>query len=94
MDENDKTTQYEIRVGGLLSDRLASAFPELQTRVRNHDTILTGGLRDQSALHGVLGRIEALGLELLEVRRPRAKADARVRPTASEPKADGTNGPM
>jgi len=33
--------------------------------------VLTGPLRDQAALFGVLGLIEALGLELLEVRRTR-----------------------
>jgi hypothetical protein len=32
--------------------------------------VLTGPLADQAALYGVLGQIEALGLELLEVRRP------------------------
>jgi hypothetical protein len=36
---------------------------------------------DQAALHGVLARIEALGLELLEVRRPRS----RPRPAAPAP---------
>ena len=33
------------------------------------DTLLHGHLPDQSALHGVLGQIESLGLELVEVRR-------------------------
>ena len=33
------------------------------------DTVLIGALPDQAALHGVLAEIEALGLELLEVRR-------------------------
>ena len=33
------------------------------------DTVLTGRLSDQSALQGVLAQIEALGLELVEVRR-------------------------
>ena len=84
MDENGKTTQYEIRVGGLLSERLASAFPELHARIRDHDTILSGDLRDQSALHGVLGRIEALGLELLEVRRPRTKPASQAARTPSD----------
>jgi hypothetical protein len=31
--------------------------------------VLTGALPDRAALHGVLAEIEALGLELLEVRR-------------------------
>ncbi len=75
MNDKRNTMQYEIRIRGLLSDRLLSAFPEMHARLRDHETVLTGGLPDQSALHGVLGRIEALGLELLEVRTPRARAD-------------------
>jgi hypothetical protein len=31
--------------------------------------VLTGSLADQAALYGLLAQIEALGLELLEVRR-------------------------
>jgi hypothetical protein len=79
MDDNRTTTQYEIRVRGLLSDRLLSAFPEMDARTHDHETVLTGEIPDQSALHGVLGRIEALGLELIGVRRARPRADARHR---------------
>jgi|GEM_PF-557926 len=82
MDDNHTTTQYEIRVRGLLSDRLLSAFPEMRGRNREHETVLRGALPDQAALHGVLGRIEALGLELIEVRRARPRADARHRPSS------------
>jgi len=32
--------------------------------------VLRGALADQAALFGVLARIETLGLELVEVRRP------------------------
>lgn len=71
--ENDDAPRYEIHVKGLLSERLLSAFPELRARTRNRETVLTGAMPDQSALHGVLARIEALGLELLEVRRARSK---------------------
>jgi len=42
-------------------------MPELRAQVRRSETVLDGQLPDQSALFGVLGRIEALGLELLEV---------------------------
>jgi hypothetical protein len=73
MDDHTNSTQFEIHVRGQLSDRLLSAFPEMRTRTRNHETLLTGALPDQSALHGMLGRIEALGLELLEVRRTRTR---------------------
>jgi hypothetical protein len=45
------------------------AFPGLRAQTRGGDTRWQGAVADQSALHGVLGRIEALGLELLELRR-------------------------
>jgi hypothetical protein len=48
---------------------MRSAFPDLRAEPRGADTVLTGVLTDQAALHGVLADIEALGLELLEVRR-------------------------
>ena len=74
MNDHANPPCYEIHLRGELSDRLLSAFPELRARTRNHETLLTGALPDQSALHGVLARIEALGLELLEVRRMRTQA--------------------
>ena len=58
-----------IRVRGILSDRLLTAFPGLRSRTERGTTELAGELPDQAALHGVLAQIEALGLELLEVRR-------------------------
>ena len=64
-------TPYVIRVRGLLSDRLLTAFPGLESRTDRGDTLLAGALPDQAALHGVLTQIEALGLELIEVRRTR-----------------------
>ena len=45
------------------------AFPALQAQACGGDTVLTGPLRDRAALYGLLAEIEALGLELLEVRR-------------------------
>ena len=60
---------FEIRIRGLLGDRLLTAFPDLAAVADDGDTVLTGRLPDQSALHGVLAQIEALGLELVEVRR-------------------------
>ena len=60
---------YEIRVRGILGERLLMAFPDLVATSDEGETLLVGRLPDQSALHGVLGRIESLGLELVEVRR-------------------------
>jgi hypothetical protein len=45
------------------------AFPVLEARVEGGNTVLTGRLADQAALYGVLAEAEALGLELIEVRR-------------------------
>jgi hypothetical protein len=61
--------QYEIWVRGHLGETMRSAFPALRLQLRGTDTVLTGALPDQAALYGVLAEIEALGLELLEVRR-------------------------
>ena len=61
--------QYEIYVRGRLGEVMRSAFPALRAQVRGEDTVLTGALPDQAALYGALAEIEALGLELLEVRR-------------------------
>ena len=70
-DEPATSVCYEISVRGLLSETLLGAFPGLSARERGTETVLTGALPDQAALFGVLGHIEALGLELLEVRRAR-----------------------
>ena len=61
--------RYRIRVHGRLGETIRSAFPALQARPSGGDTMLTGPLPDRAALYGVLAQIEALGLELLEVRR-------------------------
>ena len=69
MSEPDACQQYEIRVRGLLSERLIGAFPGLRAEPEGAETLLVGPLVDQAALSGVLRQVEALGLELLEVRR-------------------------
>jgi hypothetical protein len=61
--------RYQIRVRGQLGQTIRSAFPALRARAEGGDTVLTGVLADQAALYGVLAEAEALGLELIEVRR-------------------------
>jgi hypothetical protein len=64
---------YQIRLRGHLGATTLRAFPALQAETRHQDTLLQG-ITDQAALHGVLAQAEALGLELLEVRRlPKSK---------------------
>jgi hypothetical protein len=40
----------------------------MASELKGRETVLTGVIEDQSALFGVLAQIEALGLELLELR--------------------------
>jgi hypothetical protein len=61
--------RYEFRFRGRLGETLLSAFPALHGQADGDDTVLTGILTDQAALYGVLAEAEALGLELIEVRR-------------------------
>jgi hypothetical protein len=60
-------TRYAIRINGHLGATVLSAFPGMTAQRRDAHTVLTG-LLDRSALYGVLAEIEALGLELVEVR--------------------------
>jgi hypothetical protein len=70
MNETSNSACYEIRVRGLLDGMLLGAFPGMRAQAHGTETVLTGQLADQAALYGLLAQIEALGLELLEVRRP------------------------
>jgi hypothetical protein len=60
---------YEIRVRGHLGPKMLRAFPALAAQTQGKDTLLTGCLADQAAVYGVIAQLEALGLELLELRR-------------------------
>ena len=60
---------YQIRVRGRLGQTIRLAFPARRAQVDGGDTVLTGVLADQPAVYGVLAEAEALGLELIEVRR-------------------------
>ena len=66
---------YEIRIKGRLSDSLLAAFEGLTATVEPVETLLYGPVEDQSSLHGLLDRIQSLGLELVEIRRLPDPAD-------------------
>jgi hypothetical protein len=57
-------------VRGRLSRTLLAEFEELDMVATKEkvETVLSGPVEDTAALHGLLRRIEALGLELVEVR--------------------------
>ena len=68
-------TRYTFRIKGHLGATLLSAFPAMVPQRHGAETVLTGRL-DRSALYGVLAEIDALGLDLLEVRQLEPGADA------------------
>jgi hypothetical protein len=69
---------YEIRLKGHLEDRWAAWFGGLTlTRENNGETLLTGPVVDQAALHSLLRTVRDLGMPLLSVIRIRpGQADA------------------
>jgi hypothetical protein len=75
---------YSIRIRGRLGETALSAFPSMVSELKGGETVLTGLLEDRSAVFGVVAQIEALGLELLELRRiqPRPRASETRTPEA------------
>jgi hypothetical protein len=59
---------YEIRIKGHLDDRWTAWFGGLTvTSEENGDTLLTGSVVDQAALHGLLRKVRDLGMPLVSV---------------------------
>jgi hypothetical protein len=66
----DKPCIYQIRVKGLLDSGWSDFFDGLTISVqRDDETLLSGTVADQAALHGVLAKVRDLGLPLLSVKR-------------------------
>lgn len=62
--------QVLIRVHGAVGPNIAAAFDDLDVRT---ETVLSGPVIDDAAVHGLLGRLQGFGLSVLDVQ---------VRPTA------------
>jgi hypothetical protein len=62
-------SKYEFRIRGRLSEPVLERFDSLQSDIERVETVLHGSVRDQAELHGIIERVQSLGLELIEVRR-------------------------
>ncbi len=71
MDTGHSPTEiFEIRLKGHLDTRWASWFEGMSiTLTEEGDTVLTGPVVDQAALHGLLKKVRDLGLLLISVNR-------------------------
>lgn len=63
-------TRYEIVVAGTVSPMVTAAFDDfVVSSLGNGRLRMVGFVRDDAGLHGVLHRIQALGMTIVEVRR-------------------------
>ena len=61
--------RYEIRVDGVLDRRWTTWFEELEVDSDGSQTVISGEIADQAALHGLLNKVCDLGLTLISVHR-------------------------
>jgi hypothetical protein len=73
---------YKIRVKGHLDGRWSEWFDGLEiTNLKNGETMLSGEIVDQAALHGVLNKVRDLNLALVAVSRvDPQRQDPAIRP--------------
>jgi len=64
----DEPISYELRLLGRIGPAAREGFADLRIRLEPTTTLLSGAL-DQPALHTLLERMRALGLEIVDVRR-------------------------
>src|SRR5438045_2838773 len=65
----DETMIYQIRMKGHLGQQWTDWFGGLTITLEdNGDTLLTGTVIDQAALHGLLKKVRDLGMPLLSVK--------------------------
>ena len=82
--------RYEIRVEGVLDHRWAAWFGGLHVETDGTQTVISGLLTDQAALHGLLAKIRDLGLCLISLRRlPASEAGNQAQPSDSGPAGNG-----
>ena len=65
------TADYAFWISGRLTPELAAVLEPLKSVETSADTLLVGPVTDRAALHGYIAHLEALGLELVGLRRLR-----------------------
>ena len=65
--DSSRPMAYQIRITGQLDARWADWFEGLTITLDGGDTLITGPVVDQAALHGLLKRVRDLGMPLVSV---------------------------
>jgi hypothetical protein len=60
---------YQLKVKGVFGIKWSAWFEDMTIEARDSETVLTGKVADQAALHGLLVRVRDLGLTLISVTR-------------------------
>jgi hypothetical protein len=90
------TVDYAFWISGRVPPAVTAALAPLRSVATSADTLLVGPVTDRAALHGYIAHLEALSLELVELRRLPAGNDGSHgcpvcgRPEAGWPAAIGT----
>ena len=65
--ESRRDATYRLVVRGELDERYGYLFEGMQMERTEGTTVLSGPVRDQAQLHGLIERVEELGLDLVSV---------------------------
>ena len=65
----DKASTYQIRIQGILDPSWSDWFGGFSIIVQGDETLLAGAVIDQAALHGILAKLNDLGLPIICVER-------------------------
>jgi hypothetical protein len=80
--------RYRLVVEGELGPRFSDAFSEMQVEAHEGRTAITGTIKNQAHLHGLIDTIASLGIKLVSVSPEKAKKVQR----SSARSADGPPG--
>lgn len=67
IDKSDKPMAYQIRLRGILDPSWSDWFDNFTITTQGEETLMEGQVADQAALHGILSKINDLGLAIVTV---------------------------
>jgi hypothetical protein len=62
-----RSSEYRLVIRGEIGERFALLFEGMRLERDRGTTVITGAVRDQAHLHGLIERVDELGLELVSV---------------------------